>query len=62
MGQPHPRCYEPDAARFGRIALGIPYVEFDVPAGTAQGDLRLLSRDHGHAGEPCETATARLPP
>src|SRR6267154_4656759 len=31
------RCYEPDAARFGRINLGIPYVEFDVPAGTAKG-------------------------
>ena len=31
------RCYEPDATRFGRITLGIPYVEFDVPAGTAQG-------------------------
>ena len=31
------RCYEPDAARFGRIALGIPYVEFDVAPGTAPG-------------------------
>jgi hypothetical protein len=31
------RCYEPDAARFGRITLGIPYVEFDVPIGTAPG-------------------------
>jgi len=31
------RCYEPDAARFGRIMLGIPYVEFEVPAGTAEG-------------------------
>jgi hypothetical protein len=31
------RCYEPDAARFGRITLGIPYVEFEVPAGTASG-------------------------
>jgi hypothetical protein len=31
------RCYEPDAARFGRITLGIPYVEFDVPPGTAKG-------------------------
>ena len=31
------RCYEPDAARFGRITLGIPYVEFDIPAGTAKG-------------------------
>src|SRR5262249_36588149 len=30
------RCYEPDAERFGRITLGIPYVEFDVPAGTAR--------------------------
>jgi hypothetical protein len=31
------RCYQPDAARFGRITLGIPYVEFDVPVGTAEG-------------------------
>lgn len=31
------RCYEPDAARFGRITLGIPYVEFEVPKGTAKG-------------------------
>ena len=31
------RCFEPDAARFGRITLGIPYVEFDVPPGTAKG-------------------------
>jgi hypothetical protein len=31
------RCYEPDSARFGRVALGIPYVEFDVPPGTAAG-------------------------
>ena len=31
------RCHEPDAARFGRITLGMPYVEFDVPAGTAKG-------------------------
>src|ERR1700752_4072243 len=31
------RCYEPDAARFGRITLGIPYVEFEVPVGTTKG-------------------------
>jgi hypothetical protein len=31
------RCHEPDAARFGRITLGIPYVEFEVPAGIAKG-------------------------
>ena len=33
----HVRCYEPDAARFGRISLGIPYVELDVPVGTVKG-------------------------
>src|SRR6516162_2604591 len=31
------RCYEPDAERFGRIALGIPYVEFEVPIDTTPG-------------------------
>ena len=31
------RVYEPDEARFGPITLGIPYVEFDVPHGTAKG-------------------------
>jgi hypothetical protein len=35
------RLHEPDAARFGRIALGIPYVEFDVPAGAAKGIARF---------------------
>jgi hypothetical protein len=35
------RLYEPDAARFGRITLGIPYVEFDVPVGTAHGIARF---------------------
>ncbi|TKW76131.1 MAG: hypothetical protein DI543_21665 [Bradyrhizobium icense] len=31
------RVYEPDEARFGPITIGIPYVEFDVPFGTAKG-------------------------
>ena len=31
------RCFEPDADRFGRITLGIPYVEFEVPIGHAKG-------------------------
>jgi catechol-2,3-dioxygenase len=31
------RVYEPDATRFGPITLGMPYVEFDVPPGTAKG-------------------------
>jgi hypothetical protein len=31
------RIYEPDEKRFGRITLGFPYVEFDVPVGSAPG-------------------------
>jgi predicted enzyme related to lactoylglutathione lyase len=38
------RCYEPDAARFGRITLGIPYVEFEVPPGTAKGICNFYPR------------------
>ncbi|MGH6968322.1 MAG: hypothetical protein ACREEN_04375, partial [Stellaceae bacterium] len=35
------RCYEPDPPRFGRIALGMPYVEFEVPPGSADGIVRF---------------------
>jgi catechol-2,3-dioxygenase len=28
------RCHAPDASRFGRIVLGMPYIEFDVRPGT----------------------------
>jgi catechol 2,3-dioxygenase-like lactoylglutathione lyase family enzyme len=34
------RIHEP-APRFGRVALGMPYVEFDVPQGTADGICRF---------------------
>jgi catechol 2,3-dioxygenase-like lactoylglutathione lyase family enzyme len=34
------RCHTPDA-KFGRILLGMPYVELDVPVGTAQGIARF---------------------
>jgi hypothetical protein len=37
------RCYEPDSKRFGLMALGMPYVEFDVPVGTAKGIARFYS-------------------
>jgi hypothetical protein len=47
------RCYEPDAARFGRISLGFPYVEFDVPAGTAHGIARFYRE---MIGTPAEVA------
>jgi hypothetical protein len=35
------RCHEPDPERFGRIALGIPYVQFNVPIGSAKGIARF---------------------
>ncbi len=38
------RCHTPDAARFGRIALGIPYVEFDVAPGTLDGLARFYEQ------------------
>jgi catechol 2,3-dioxygenase-like lactoylglutathione lyase family enzyme len=36
----HICCHEP-SERFGRVTLGIPYVEFDVPAGSADGIVRF---------------------
>ncbi len=34
------RCHQPEA-RFGRMQLGMPYVEFTVPVGTAAGIARF---------------------
>ncbi len=31
------RCHVPDEKRFGRLRLAMPYVEFDVPPGSAEG-------------------------
>jgi hypothetical protein len=45
------RCFEPDAARFGRITLGIPYVEFEVPPGTATGICAFYPEIMGIAAE-----------
>ena len=36
----HLRCHEP-SSRFGAVTLGIPYVEFDVPEGSAEGIARF---------------------
>jgi catechol 2,3-dioxygenase-like lactoylglutathione lyase family enzyme len=36
------RCHEP-SSRFGSIALGMPYVEFDVPPGSADGIARFYT-------------------
>jgi len=38
------RCYEPDPARFGKISIGIPYVEFDVPVGTTPAIAEFYRR------------------
>ena len=35
------RLYEPCAEKFGPVSLGMPYVEFDVPEGTADGIARF---------------------
>lgn len=45
------RCYEPDAARFGRITLGLPYVEFEVPPGAARGICEFYPRIMGMPAE-----------
>ena len=37
------RVHAPDAARFGSMLLGMPYVEVDVPTGTADGIARFYS-------------------
>jgi hypothetical protein len=39
----HLRCYEP-GKRFGPTTLGIPYVEFDVPRGSADGIARFYQQ------------------
>ena len=38
------RCFAPDEQRFGRIRLGMPYVEFEVPAGVAAGIAEFYKR------------------
>ncbi|MES2562049.1 MAG: hypothetical protein V4637_04905 [Pseudomonadota bacterium] len=35
------RCHRPDTKRFGNIVLGMPYIAFDVGAGTAEGIARF---------------------
>jgi len=35
------RCHFPDHARFGRVRLGMPYIEFDAPPGSAAGIARF---------------------
>ena len=48
LGQPHLRLHAP-AERFGRITLGMPYVELDAPPGSAEADRALLPRGAARA-------------
>ncbi len=48
------RCYAPDAERFGRINLGMPYVQFDVPPGSLDGIVKFYRR---MLGAPASIAT-----
>ena len=58
------RCHAPDAARFGRITLGMPYVEIDVSRGTAAGIVRFYRDIMGAPGvttHEAGAACARIP-
>jgi hypothetical protein len=39
--------HSPDEARFGAISLGMPYLEFDVPMGTAKGIAKFYRKIFG---------------
>lgn len=58
------RCHAPDAARFGRITLGMPYVEIDVAPGTAEGIARFYAEvfaNPGTTGQDAHGRFARIP-
>jgi predicted enzyme related to lactoylglutathione lyase len=53
------RCYAPNK-RFGAMGVGIPYVEFDVPVGAADGIARFYSQIMGAQAAPLEDAHGRF--
>jgi hypothetical protein len=53
------RLYGPNK-RFGALQLGIPYVEFDVPKGAADGIARFYSQVVGAQAAPLEDANGRF--
>ncbi|HTN11722.1 MAG TPA: hypothetical protein VL154_12215 [Acetobacteraceae bacterium] len=58
------RLHAPDAARFGRMLLGMPYVEVDVAPGTTEGIARFyreLLANPAEAGRDARGAFARVP-
>ena len=52
-------CYAPNQ-RFGPMAVGIAYVEFDVPTGAAAGIARFYSEIMGAQAAPLEDANGRF--
>jgi catechol-2,3-dioxygenase len=61
------RCHRPDEARFGAVALGMPYIAFDVPTGTAEGVARFyreivgaLARVDEEGGAVCARVTVGI--
>ena len=53
------RCFAPNQ-RFGPMAVGIPYVEFDVPTGTADGIARFYAEIMGAQAAPLEDGQGRF--
>ena len=53
------RCFAPNE-RFGPMAVGIPYVECDVPMGTVAGIARFYSEIMGAQAAPLEDAHGRF--
>ncbi|HXQ49683.1 MAG TPA: hypothetical protein VN802_01205 [Stellaceae bacterium] len=57
-------CHAPDEARFGKVALGVAYLEFEVRPGTASGIVRFYREIvgaqaalAGNGGGPCAKVT-----
>ncbi|MCW3474298.1 VOC family protein [Limobrevibacterium gyesilva] len=58
------RCHAPDAARFGRMVQGMPYVEIDTAPGTSEAIARFYTQVLGSpatAGADAQGAFARVP-
>jgi hypothetical protein len=58
------RVHAPDEARFGRMLLGMPYVEVDVARGTAAGIARFYQEilaNPASTGADAQGAFARIP-
>lgn len=53
------RLHEPDEERFGPIVLGLPYIKFDVPAGTADGIARFYREVMGTQASTSEDGEGR---